>query len=626
MAASAESRLERAGGDRRWHAAGLSHGVPQAGYPVRVQRSFRFWVLRAAIVAAISPLALLAASGQKPPATTTALRVTVDFRVLTADGEPVLDLRPDELVLRVNGRARDVRSLRLVQVPPAGDTGASQTTSALAPPYASNVAPEGGRDLLLIIDDESITPGREQSVREAVDQLLQHVSPLDRVGLLTIPRSTLNVGLTLQHDTVAAAIAGFSGRAERGESASDVACRTRRTLDGFGEVLASSGSRAQTTVVLLSAGLTPPPTDSTARLAASSGVCQVRVEDYREIARAAVTGRANVYGVHVMDGAVNPGSATAMSLGMGVEYLAGVTGGEFVRLTGPSESVMARLARETSAYYVAEADLDASDAKNASCRVDLRVARNGVAVRVRGEFPIPRPVASRARDLVHRAPSVQTLPLRMAACPSRHPGDDRVKLVTLFEPIERDVTLTSAIVALFDGGGRQVAQWSANRADLDRRPVVAVLAAPAGSYRLRVAATDASGRAATVDDEVALRLLRAGPVQVSALALGAGRGDLFAPRLQFSTEAVAIAYLEVYGAAKTAAVTGRVELAPGATAPALVAVPATIPPSPADGVTIAYAALPIGALPPGDYLVRAAIDVDGQTVGRVTRTLRKVPQ
>ena len=34
-------------------------------------------------------------------------------------------------------------------------------------------------------------------------------------------------------------------------------------------------------------------------------------------------------------------------------------------------------------------------------------------------------------------------------------------------------------------------------------------------------------------------------------------------------------------------------------------------------------ALPIAALPPSDYVVRAIVSVDGRPVGRVLRTLRK---
>ena len=39
---------------------------------------------------------------------------------------------------------------------------------------------------------------------------------------------------------------------------------------------------------------------------------------------------------------------------------------------------------------------------------------------------------------------------------------------------------------------------------------------------------------------------------------------------------------------------------------------------------LATIAIPIGALPPGDYIVRAIVSLEGQPAGRVSRTLRKV--
>ncbi len=41
-------------------------------------------------------------------------------------------------------------------------------------------------------------------------------------------------------------------------------------------------------------------------------------------------------------------------------------------------------------------------------------------------------------------------------------------------------------------------------------------------------------------------------------------------------------------------------------------------------VLIATGVVPIGTLPPGDYVVRAMIGLEGHAMTRVTRTLRKV--
>ena len=43
-----------------------------------------------------------------------------------------------------------------------------------------------------------------------------------------------------------------------------------------------------------------------------------------------------------------------------------------------------------------------------------------------------------------------------------------------------------------------------------------------------------------------------------------------------------------------------------------------------DSRVVATGAVPLGALPPGDYVVRGVIRLEDGTTGRVVRTLRKV--
>ena len=42
--------------------------------------------------------------------------VAVDFQVIDEAGRPVTDLKPGELTLKVDGRARDIRALQFVKV------------------------------------------------------------------------------------------------------------------------------------------------------------------------------------------------------------------------------------------------------------------------------------------------------------------------------------------------------------------------------------------------------------------------------------------------------------------------------------------------------------------------------
>ena len=144
---------------------------------------------------------------------------------------------------------------------------------------------------------------------------------------------------------------------------------------------------------------------------------------------------------------------------------------------------------------------------------------------------------------------------------------------------------------------------------------------PPGVYRLRFAATDSQGRTGTADIEIEAELRPAGTLQVSSLVLGLSSGG-FVPRLQFGREPVAIAYLEIYGGKAGQQVSAMFELARTLNGPAILTAPGTL--AAAGDHHSASAAIPIGGLSPGDYVVRATIGATGEAATRVERTLRKV--
>src|SRR4029434_10863732 len=74
-------------------------------------------------------------------------------------------------------------------------------------------------------------------------------------------------------------------------------------------------------------------------------------------------------------------------LAAGLETIAGATGGELVRLTGMNDTALARITRETSAYYLVSFDPEPSE-RGSDRRVDVRVSRDRVKVRVRPAIAI----------------------------------------------------------------------------------------------------------------------------------------------------------------------------------------------------------------------------------------------
>ncbi len=104
--------------------------------------------------------------------------------------------------------------------------------------------------------------------------------------------------------------------------------------------------------------------------------------------------------------------------------------------------------------------------------------------------------------------------------------------------------------------------------------------------------------------------------------LGLLRDGKFEPRLQFTNEPLAVAYVEIEGAAGGAKVSAAVEVAQTLNGPAIVSVPLVVQSS-GENRFAAMGSVAVGALPPGDYIVRAIVGLEGSAPTRVVRTLRK---
>ena len=542
--------------------------------------------------------------------------VTVSFRAVSDGGQPVLDLKAADLSLKVDGKPRDIKSLELVTI---GGKAAGPVPAL--PAFGSNTAADTGRDVIFVVDDESIAPGKEASARDAIRHLLTRLSPTDRVGMLSLRSSGMSIGATTDRARIAAAIDGLKGEAQVNESIADFQCRTSQVLTSI-KGLFEGATSAKTTLVFISSGIAPLPAEQAARMGSSSGLCQLRPPHFSDVGQAAAASPAASYVLFLVDGRATPNS-DAQS---GLESLAGVTTSPLVRVTGIPTPALNRITDETAAYYVAGFDVEAAERNGSAHKTELRVNRPGVRVesgsalnlaKVTGKAPAPK-------DMLRSADSYRDLPLRATGWPMRDAGS-KVKVMALFEPESPGVKLTSAMIALIDGN-KIAAQWTAQGADLDRTPVLAALLVAPGKYRLRVAATDESGRGGAVDYPLNAQLTPAGTASMSGMTIGLADNG-FKPRVVFGpADQGAIGYLELYGVPKAATVTGAIELAASEDSPAMGTTPATVQPSTTDDMRIVVGGFSIASLPPGDYVMRMIVSVDGKVAGTALRTLSKGKQ
>jgi hypothetical protein len=383
--------------------------------------------------------------------------------------------------------------------------------------------------------------------------------------------------------------------------------------------IVSTPSDIPVVLALFSGGITPVSADAF-RIGTASGTCEVRREDLQDLTRAAGTMPLAAFVMHMTEGNV----AETSTQTAGLESLAGALGGTFIRVPTDATAALARVLRETSAYYDAQFDAEPGDRDGQSHRLELRTTRDHA--RLQGPTAIALPKQARParspQELLRSTVEYRQLPIRATGYAARGTGND-VKIVALFESPSAG-ELTAASVAIFDEKDTLKRQWTARPADLARHPAMAAFTAPHGAYRMRVAAIDDGGRAGTADYALEAELTRADPLRTSSIVLGTQEKGGFVPRLEFSTEAAAIGLIEIYGVPKGGNVAIGLDVATSDTEAPLATAETTVSRTKTDDMVVAYGGFDISRLAPGDYVMRAVVSLDGKPVGRITRTLRKV--
>jgi VWFA-related protein len=601
------------------------------------------WLFASLVLVVLLAGVLLRAAAPQAGGRTPLDLISVDFLAVAEDGRPIPDLEPEEITFKLDGKTRQVRSLQFVPLAtaPLGDV-MPRGRSPLPPPFGSNLRADAGRAVMIVIEHESIRAGKERPAMEALDRLLSRLSVTDRVGLVTMPHGSVESDLTTDHDRIRQILPRIKGQAPQNSGGStqasidsDKACNSRLTLSTLTGLLEGlSAVEGPKSILFISSGVMPPRRD--AEMTRAPGKCEIRPVYFEEVGTAASLARAHFYVVQPDD--LNADSAqhafedpTASRFSSsdeelaGLQHLAGVTGGELLRLNGPTEPIFARIARETSGYYVIGFEPTDKERDGQSHRVEIRTSRDRVEVRSRPHLMVPKgPGATTPQKMLREGRTYHDLPLRTLAYTSRIPGDNKLKVVSVGEPLDRSVPLAGLAMALIDAKGRIASQWTAQAGELEAPYALAALVAPPGNYRLRVAAIDVNGRRGAADYEFTAALESAGGLKLSGIALGVSSDGTFTPKLQFYREPAAVAFLEIYGeGARAAGLSVRLEIANSMDGAPLLTAPAPTQATAEQDRRMAIGTIPLEQLEPGDYLIRAVVTSDGKPLGQVYRTLRK---
>ena len=594
-------------------------------------------------VVAIAAASLSAQQGGQRPGGPTRLIVRA-----MANGQPVADLKAEDLTVRVDGRPREIKSLELVTATaapaaPAAATAATPSSAAKLPaPFDTNVVsgapsasgPAGGREFLIVLDEDGIGAGQEEPVRKAIAKIMSEATEADRFGFQSLKvggRYVPPAGRT----AVTEAITKFVGGGSTQETVVDITCRTKRVMGALLNTMQQS--TAGRTLVVITSGLVANPVGIQAirpRTNPSTGevdetppeACQIRSTDMEDFGAAAALSPANMYIVHFPQALL--AVKHSQNAQTGIENLSGVSNAEFIRLTGGNEASLSRIVRETSSYYLATLDDAATGGMR---RIDANVKREGVKVIARPAAGRSQPAAMSAesskgkspKDMIATAAAFTDVPLRAAAFVSRQ-GTNEMKVVALFEPVVPGTKLTAASVAVInEQDPSKASQINLKPEELQRTPIPASLLVKPGKYRVRVAVTTAAG-GGTVDSTIVAALPEAGPLKMSNMVVGVSGQQGFAPRLQFTPEdKMVVGVLELYGVPANANVTSQFEITETESAPPMGAAAGNVQKGPTDDSRMLFGGFGTESLQPGDYLMRIRISLDGKEVGTATRTFRK---
>ena len=629
-------------------------------------------------------MAMLAASQDPQPARPTFRSavdlVPVDVSVVDRSGSPVSDLTTSEFTLSVDGKPRRIASAEFISI-----AGAVEPPPARELEYSSNAGAAGGRLIMLVVDAEGIGVGRGKTAFEAARRFIGTLNRADRIALAVLPGVGPQVAFTTNHALVQSMLAKVAGRgieelgprrvglsdalALQGNDRTavrDIVAREcgadpaptliemclQRIHGEAAQLLMTVRDRSRNSLIALRGLFDRMDTGNTPKTIVLISEGMVFDRDLADIAWVGARASAAHIILYVLqldisetDTASRPTasqSADRTILKHGLDQLAAQARGEVFRIFGDADFAFQRLRRELSGYYLLSFEPEAGDRDGTPHKIKIDVRRPNVEIRSRREFSVGAPVALTTDEILREALRTPILaadiPLKLTTYTFQDPGSSRLKILLAVE-IDRSLNprenvslgyvmldemgqpgasrVQQAVAAPVDGI-RRVQQWAG-----------AVVAAP-GNYTVKVAVVDESGRRGSVERTITARLKAFGQLRATDLLLAdntsQNAGDAPPPVAADLTGDQLHAYVELLSDVPeqltNAAVT--IEIAQSENGRAIESAPARLQAADTSRGRrrMVEAGLAIGLLPPGEYVARAVISVNGQKLGHVIRPFR----
>jgi VWFA-related protein len=620
----------------------------------------------------------------KPQFETRADVVLVDVNVVDRDGNPVNNLTAGDFTLHVNGQPRPIYSAQFIS---------SRGVEAVAElprltDVSSNTGASSGRLLLFVVDENYLRSGSARSVLRTAEQVMGTLLPGDLVGLSRLPSGRGGVEFTTDRNRIRRALSQQMGMQPQKTSLeirlSEAAAFERNDQFVWEQVInrecgSAEGFAREACIDELEAQAKTTLTDARARtrvsisameqLAARLATLNAPVNivllseglyigedrgNLTQLAELAARARISFFVVQPdesMFDADKPktfgGFSEDSELAQGLEQLAGLTRGEYFKVSTSGAGAFARIAREISGYYLLGFEPTEADRTSRDRRIKVEVKRRGVTVRARATYA----VADRDAAMTSLAPAEQIkhlllaplpsagLPMRVATYSVNNPGDSRVRVILsaeIGEAATGEVEVPVGVLVI-DNNDRVVFESTSpmrllpasGRASSPPLLLTSLLLDP-GEYTLRLAAVGTDGASGSVHHTIDARLESiGGGFTASDLILTAelGAGELPRPTPSSVIDSESMTAVVEISSADYKQLSGarvRIQIAESESSPPLVSSDTQLVPR-NDELNAFASTMKLTMLPPGEYVARAIVSVPGGKETRITRSFRFDP-
>ena len=472
----------------------------------RVRRRLAWALVVAAVGAILAPPSSSAQEAQ-PPRFKSAVDVTsIDVAVVDDGGRPIRDLAPSEFKVRVDGKERAVVSADWIAL--ASD---AKPSAVFVPDgYSTNENAEGGRLIVVAIDQPNIRFGGGRAIIAAASAFIDRLSPNDRIAVIGFGQGAPATAFTSDRERVKAALSRMTGQKrastdlhhqisldearliDRGDTTTLQTVQQRECgalpgrmsgatgpdcfveVESEAEELARDANRegGQTLEGLrnLLAGLAAIDAPKTLILV-SEGFVLDEAAWATEVGTLASAARTSIHALqldHQMFDAASarPGSSFGDrdARAEGLRTLVGTARGTVVTVAGSATSFFDRLEQELSGYYLVAVGSEPGDRDGKPHPVRIDVSRRGATVRARRQF-VSTAAEARVRtprESVTAALSspllVSALPLRVIVFPLRGPERGKIQLLIHADVGSGYIAAKPVSIGyvLFDAAGRMV--------------------------------------------------------------------------------------------------------------------------------------------------------------------------